>query len=201
MTLWPDMPDCGVYLVWPMEGSQWIHPEDAELASQWIPSTRVWRRSQWEDGYYRLHYGNQTIRVRPSMWHRVDDEGFSIGDPVEILGRFLENEPCIGKVVEIRFHKPSGRIHYTIESRELALPRPFLTEDLRRLEEKVHLRASDFQTAIVPTANGADGELNLQAEKVEMPATDDSHQFDSHKVDSDHVDRDHGPEAHQELRE
>ena len=200
MTLWPDMPDCGVYLVWPTEGSQWIHPEDAELASQWIPSTRVWRRSQWEDGYYRLHYGNQAIRVRPSMWHRVDDEGFSIGDPVEILGRFLENEPCIGRVVEIRFHKPSGRIHYTIESRELVLPRPFLTEDLRRLEEKVHLRASDFQSAVVPAASGAEGEagdaLNLRAEGVEKPAT-----ANSHRDDSQDVDRDHGPEAHQQRWE
>ena len=200
MTLWPDMPDCGVYLVWPTEGSQWIHPEDAELASQWIPSTRVWRRSQWEDGYYRLHYGNQAIRVRPSMWHRVDDEGFSIGDPVEILGRFLENEPCIGRVVEIRFHKPSGRIHYTIESRELVLPRPFLTEDLRRLEEKVHLRASDFQSAVVPAASGAEGEagdaLNLRAEGVEKPAT-----ANSHRDDSQDVDRDHEPEAHQQRWE
>ena len=200
MTLWPDMPDCGVYLVWPTEGSQWIHPEDAELASQWIPSTRVWRRSQWEDGYYRLHYGNQAIRVRPSMWHRVDDEGFSIGDPVEILGRFLENEPCIGRVVEIRFHKPSGRIHYTIESRELVLPRPFLTEDLRRLEEKVHLRASDFQSAVVPAASGAEGEagdaLSLRAEGVEKPAT-----ANSHRDDSQDVDRDHGPEAHQQRWE
>ena len=200
MTLWPDMPDCGVYLVWPTEGSQWIHPEDAELASQWIPSTRVWRRSQWEDGYYRLHYGNQAIRVRPSMWHRVDDEGYSIGDPVEILGRFLENEPCIGRVVEIRFHKPSGRIHYTIESRELVLPRPFLTEDLRRLEEKVHLRASDFQSAVVPAASGAEGEagdaLSLRAEGVEKPAT-----ANSHRDDSQDVDRDHGPEAHQQRWE
>jgi hypothetical protein len=107
------------------------------------------------------------------MWHRVNDEGLSVGDPIEILGRFLENEPCIGKVVEIRFHKPSGRLHYTIESRELVLSRPFLAEDLRRLEEKVHLRASDFQTPIVPATSGADGELNLQAEKVEKPIQDD----------------------------
>ena len=134
------------------------------------------------------------------MWHRVDDEGYSIGDPVEILGRFLENEPCIGRVVEIRFHKPSGRIHYTIESRELVLPRPFLTEDLRRLEEKVHLRASDFQSAVVPAASGAEGEagdaLNLRAEGVEKPAT-----ANSHRDDSQDVDRDHGPEAHQQRWE
>ncbi len=185
MTLWPDMPDCGVYLVWPVEGSLWIHPQDVELASQWIPSTRVWRRSRLEDGYYRLHYGDQTIRVRPSMWHRVNDEGFSVGDPIEILGRFLENEPCIGKVVEIRFHKPSGRLHYTIESRELVLPRPFLAEDLRRLEEKVHLRASDFQTAVVPAPSradgGANGELNLQTEIVEKPTKNDRHNAEQNK--------------------
>ena len=103
-------------------------------------------------------------------------------------------------MVEIRFHKPSGRIHYTIESRELVLPRPFLTEDLRRLEEKVHLRASDFQSAVVPAASGAEGEagdaLNLRAEGVEKPAT-----ANSHRDDSQDVDRDHEPEAHQQRWE
>jgi hypothetical protein len=119
------------------------------------------------------------------MWHRVNDEGFSVGDPIEILGRFLENEPCIGKVVEIRFHKPSGRLHYTIESRELVLPRPFLAEDLRRLEEKVHLRASDFQTAVGPAPSradgGANGELNLQTEIVEKPTKNDRHNAEQNK--------------------
>jgi hypothetical protein len=74
----------------------------------------------------------------------------------------------------------------------------------------VHLRASDFQTAILPPASGADsgadGELNLQAEKVEKPATDDGHHVNRDHVNRDHVnrdhvDRDHGPEAHQERRE
>lgn len=158
MTIWPDMPDCGVYLVWPMDGYQWIHPDDAERASHWIPSTRVWRRSKYEDGYYRLHYGDQTIRVKPSMWHRVDDEGFSVGDKIEILGRFLENEPCIGRILEIRFHKPSGRLQYTIETRELVLPRPYFAEDLRQTDEKVQLRVSDFQVAIPPELNSSDAE-------------------------------------------
>lgn len=143
------MPDCGAYLVWPSPGSDWIHPDDIELASQWIPSTRVWRRTQFENGFYLLDYGGRMIRVKPSMWHPVQDEGYTVGDKIEILGRFFENEPCMGKISEIRFHKPSGRIHYTIESRDLVLAKAFLAEDLHRLDEKVVLRASDFDSAVV----------------------------------------------------
>ena len=151
MTIWPDMPDCGVYLVWPQDGTDWIHPDDVAQVSDWIPSNRVWRRSKFEEGFYRLHYGDHSIRVKPTMWHRVEDQGYSVGDRVEILGRFLENEPCVGRIVEMRFDKRSGRIHYHIATRDLILPRPFLAEDLRALDQKVNLRTSDFDTTIVPS--------------------------------------------------
>ena len=64
MTIWPDMPDCGVYLAWPDDGTQWIHPDDIELATQWIPSNRVLRRHSYDGEYYRLQYGEQKIRVK-----------------------------------------------------------------------------------------------------------------------------------------
>jgi len=145
MTVWPEMPDCGVYLVWPNEGLGWIHPDDVAQVESWIPSTRVFRRHSFDGEYYRLQYGEQVVRVKPTMWRRVDDEGFSIGDRVEILSHFQENEPGLGIITEIRFEKSSNRILYTIESRELPLHRPFLATDLVPLTPRHHLRERDVE--------------------------------------------------------
>jgi hypothetical protein len=147
MTIWPSMPDCGAYLVWPSEGMDWIHPEDVEQAEKWIPSSRVFRRDSFDGEYYRLWYGEQSIRVKPTMWRRVDDEGFSVGEQVEVLSHFFENEPTIGVISEIRFEKSSNRIVYTIESREMPIPRPFVASDLVSLtkREKLDARYLDQQ--------------------------------------------------------
>ncbi len=67
----PDLPDDGVYLSWPETGEHWIHGDDRELASRWIPSSRVFHRVLWDGDYYHLYYGHELIRVRPSMWLRV----------------------------------------------------------------------------------------------------------------------------------
>ena len=135
------MPDCGVYLVWPQDGVEWIHPDDMSLVEAWIPSTRVFRRHGFDGEYYRLQYGEQRVRVKPSMWRRVDDEGFSVGDHVEILSHFHENEPGLGIINEMRFEKSSNRILYSIESRELPLPRSFVATDLVLLTRRPKLKA------------------------------------------------------------
>ena len=148
VTIWPEIADCGVYLVWPNEGLGWIHPDDVARVERWIPSTRVFRRHSFDGEYYRLQYGEQVVRVKPTMWRRVDDEGFAIGDRVEILSHFQENEPGLGIITEIRFEKSSNRILYTIESRELPLPRPFLATDLVLLTPRHHLRERDAETQL-----------------------------------------------------
>jgi len=141
MTIWPQMPDCGAYLVWPQDGVEWIHPEDVALVEAWIPSTRVFRRHGFDGEYYRLQYGEQTVRVKPTLWRRVDDEGFSVGDHVEILSHFHENEPGLGTIKEMRFEKSSNRILYSIESREMPLPRSFVAADLVPLTRRPQLKA------------------------------------------------------------
>ncbi|MCY2983465.1 MAG: hypothetical protein NTY15_07475 [Planctomycetota bacterium] len=150
MTIWPSMPDCGAYLVWPREGMDWIHPEDVEQAEQWIPSTRVFRRDSFDGEYYRLWYGDQSIRVKPTMWRRVVDEGFSVGEQVEVLSHFFENEPTIGVISEIRFEKSNNRIVYSIESREMPIPRPFVASDLVSLTKRARLDAR-YQDQKPPT--------------------------------------------------
>ena len=140
MTMWPTMPDCGAYLTWPCEGTDWIHPDDVALVEKWIPSTRVFRRHSFDGVYYTLQYGEQSVRVKPTLWRKVDDEGFSVGEHVEVLSHFNENDPCLGVVSEMRWDKPSGRIVYTIVSRELPLPRPFFASDLVSLTRKPQIR-------------------------------------------------------------
>ncbi len=143
VTIWPEMPDCGVYLVWPCDGVEWIHPDDVSLVESWIPSTRVFRRHSFDGTYYRLQYGEQSVRVKPSMWRRVEDEGLSVGDRVEILSHFQENEPGLGIISEMRFDKSSSRILYTVVSRELPLPRAFVATDLVLLTRKPQLQDPD----------------------------------------------------------
>lgn len=135
------MPDCGVYLVWPQDGQEWIHPDDVALVEAWIPSTRVFRRHSFDGEYYRLQYGEQTVRVMPTMWRHVEDEGFSVGDQVEILSHFQENEPGLGIIKEMRFEKSSNRILYSIDSREMPLQRSFVAADLVRLTHRPQLKA------------------------------------------------------------
>ena len=147
MTIWPTMPDCGAYLVWPCDGIEWIHPEDVEQVEKWIPSSRVFRRHSFDGFYYRLQYGPQSVRVKPTMWRRLDDEGYSVGDRVEVLSHFQENDPCLGIIREMSFDKPSGRILYSIESREMPLPRPYFAGDLAQLERKPQLREPDGNIA------------------------------------------------------
>jgi hypothetical protein len=148
MTMWPEMPDCGVYLVWPCDGNGWIHPDDVAQVEKWIPSTRVFRRHSFDGEYYRLQYGDQDVRVMPTMWRRVDDEGFSVGDRIEVLSHFQENDPGLGVISEIRFDKSSNRILYTIESRELPLPRPFFATDFVPLTPRHPLRERDSETTL-----------------------------------------------------
>lgn len=146
MTMWPEMPDCGVYLVWPSDGYDWIHPDDIALVERWIPSTRVFRRHSFDGEYYRLQYGDQIVRVKPTMWRRVEDEGFSVGDRIEILSHFQQNEPGLGLITEIRFEKSSNRILYTIESRELPLARSFLASDFVPISPRHQLIERNAET-------------------------------------------------------
>jgi hypothetical protein len=163
LTMMPTLPDCGVYLVWPTEGTDWIHPEDVATASELIPSDRVFRRTLYDGEYYRLEYGPSVIRVRPTLWLQVADEGIGIGDQVEVLSRFLENDPGIARIADVRYDKASGEIRYFVEMREIVLPRTFVVEDLKLLSQKVHLRESDF-AAPRPVPSDTEPDLPIHEE-------------------------------------
>lgn len=144
--IWPELPDCGVYLTWPQDGVEWIHPDDIQLAEELIPSGRVFRRVSFDGIYYRLEYGNKVLRVKPTMWSKVHDQGFWIGDQVEIKGDFLTNEPSIAVITEASYDASTGTIVYTLVQRDMMLDKNYHADELRCLTKRPEKLAarSDF---------------------------------------------------------
>ncbi len=141
----PDLPDWGVYLRWPSDGDEWIHHQDVELVRRLIPSRRVFRRSAWDGEFYRLHYGESTFRVRPSMWVRVPDIDLEVGQQVELLSHHRQNDPGIFRIAGIFFVPTTGEIEYALQTDELTLKRRFNRTDLKPLEVKHTLRTGYYE--------------------------------------------------------
>ncbi len=150
----PDLPDWGAYLRWPIDGDDWIHPQEVELVRRLIPSRRVFRRSQWDGEYYHLHYGETSFRVRPSMWVRVPDIDLDVGQQVELLSCHQQNDPGIYRIADIYFVPASGQFEYALQGEELRLEHNFSRDELRPLHVKYQLRAGYYDhppaTASIP---------------------------------------------------
>ncbi len=141
----PELPDWGVYLTWPTEGQSWVHPSDVSLALRLIPSGRVFHRTRWDRTFYQLHYGELTIRVRPTLWVRVDSVDLQVGQQVELLPRNGANEPGIFTVREILFCPRKQEIEFAISQRGMTVPKKFSRDDLRPLHVVHSLRSGFFQ--------------------------------------------------------
>jgi hypothetical protein len=145
---WPPLPDMGVLSTWPQEGIEAIHPDDRPVAEQLIPSNRVLRRTEFDGVYYRMEYGNQSFRLKPSLWLQVRDEGFRIGDRVEVPSRMMQADPMIATILEMRLCQDQGCILYGLQHNEMPFPHDFKSEELILLTSHAHLQASDFQAPI-----------------------------------------------------
>lgn len=141
----PQLPDWGVYLRPPEDGVQWIHADDRELALQLIPSPRIFCRRRWDGDYYWLHYGPQTIRVRPSMWLLLPPLDVEIGAQVELLARHGLNDAGIYRIAELMFNAASHQVEYYLRRDELVLSRPFEREDLQVLHPHFKLRVGFYR--------------------------------------------------------
>jgi hypothetical protein len=150
---WPELPDCGVYLNWPAEGTDWIHPEDVSVVERWVPSDRVFRRIGFDGTYYHLQYGDTVARVKPTLWLKIIDEGFQIGDQVEVKSIELEREPIIARILEIRYDAALGSVYYLLEHRELPLARRYRGEELHQLTRRPELREPIAEATIAPPEN------------------------------------------------
>ncbi len=141
----PELPDWGVYLTWPTEGQSWIHAADLGLALSVLPSRRVFHRTRWDRTFYQLHYGELSIRVRPTMWVRVESVDLQVGQQVELLSRDRTNDPGIFKIRDILFCPRKGVVEFALSQRGMTLPRMYSRDDLRPLNVVHNLRVGYFQ--------------------------------------------------------
>lgn len=123
-----------VLLRWPRDGEAWIHPEDRELARRLLPSDRVFRRERVVKRYNVLRYGRLVLRIEPVLWRIVPDEGFLVGDPVEVLSRLGRNDPGLGAIREMRWCETTQTVWYQLRRGQTDDPRPYAAADLRLVE-------------------------------------------------------------------
>jgi hypothetical protein len=131
-------PKYGYYPWWPEE-QDWIHPDDEATARTLIPSGRIFRRDGvWNDGeadaYMLVHYGELTLRVRPTLWQEVRPEGFEIGEWVEVRTRGMANEPRTGTIAEIAWEANAGEIRYQIVENGKLIDTLYACDDLKPVE-------------------------------------------------------------------
>ena len=127
----------GVFLWGSDQLSKWVHPDDLELAAKIIPGYRIFRREPCRDqedrdqGYARISYGTQSLRVRPIVWLYVEPEGFAVGDRVEILSDQGKRQPGLATIQEMRWDRYRQTIGYTLRGNELHFRRVYASEELR----------------------------------------------------------------------
>lgn len=138
----PVLPDYGVFLRTPADGSDWIHPEDRAVVEGLVPSHRVFCRYQYSDGFYSFRYGKTVFRLRPCLWLAVRGEGFDIGDMVETTGVGMSQELFVSEITGMFFDDQSGAIRYQL-ARTPVSAKLYTADHLRLLTDKTKLRASD----------------------------------------------------------
>lgn len=141
----PDLPDYGVYPKWPIQGEDWIHPEDRQRAEEFAPSFRVLRRHKWDGEYYWLSYGTTSYRVKPTMWLPVPAVDIEVGEQVEVLQSKGDHDPGIFRVAEVLFNIRLREVEFYLQRGEMRLASPFSRESLRPLIIKHHLRQGNFE--------------------------------------------------------
>ena len=131
----------GVFLWGTDQLNKWVHPEDLELAAQIIPGYRIFRREPCRDqddrdnGFARISYGSQSLRILPIVWLAVAAEGFTVGDRVEVLSEQGKRQPGLATIQEMLWNRYTQSIEYTLRGNELIFRRIYACEELRHAAE------------------------------------------------------------------
>ncbi|HBE66700.1 MAG TPA: hypothetical protein DDW52_00995 [Planctomycetaceae bacterium] len=141
----PELPDWGVYLRWPADGVDWLHPDDVQRARSLLPSARVFRRETWDGEYYHLHYGRHRLRVQPSMWLPVAPVDLRVEQQVELLARLGRHDSGVFRIAEILYDAANRTVTFQLSRGEVTLERLFSRDDLRPISVKHHLRVGYYQ--------------------------------------------------------
>lgn len=119
---------------WPEDGDDWIHPDDFEIAKREVPGQKIWRADDSDGEWMVLHYGEQTLRVRPNLWVEVESEGLEIGDWVEVLSQMMKNEYRIGTICDMLWDEAHKAIRYRIECAGDRIPKLYARRELRPVD-------------------------------------------------------------------
>jgi len=138
----PVLPDYGVFLRSPADGSDWIHPDDHGIVDGMVPSKRVFCRFLYEDDFYHFRYGDIVFRLRPCLWLPVRGEGFDIGDRVETTGVGLSQELFVTEITGMVFDDSAGEIRYQLARTPIS-GKLYSAANLRLLSDKTKLRQGD----------------------------------------------------------
>lgn len=154
----PELPDWGVYLRWPEDGNNWIHPDDITLAQSLIPSRSVFNRTKWDGEFYHLNYGEHRLRVRPSMWMPIEPVDLSIEQQVELLAQFGKHDPGIFRIEDILYDPEHRRTEFILRRGEIVLETPFTRQDMKPVFVHHHLRTGFYKHAEPKQADGFQSE-------------------------------------------
>ena len=130
------LPMHGVCL-WPEDGTDWIHPQDMEIALSLLPSKRVFRKIYCDDsvlgniGYCEFTYGDQKFRGLPVLWREIETDGFEIGDTVELKSDNGRLRPLICYLAGMFWNQKRQRIEYSLSRNDLPLPNNYFASDFR----------------------------------------------------------------------
>lgn len=141
---WPPLPDFGIIPRWPIDGDDFIHPDDREIATGCFPSERVLRRESFDGTYYHYSYGKFRFRLKPVMWLKVDHEGIDIGDQVETIGLGLERELFVATVWGMHYVRRKGCTVYRLRRGDQIAPRLYTRDQLRLLTDKNTVKEANF---------------------------------------------------------
>jgi hypothetical protein len=126
-------PQFGYFPWWPEDGDGWVHPEDVAVARSMIPSDRVFCRDGETGPYVVLHYGDVRLRVRRTLWQKVDAPKFGIGDWVEVLTRGQTNALRIGVIREQLWDDRANEVRYQISEAGQPIEQQYSDADLQRV--------------------------------------------------------------------
>ena len=137
---WPPLPDYGCFERWPENGQSFVHPDDVSTALRLVPSSRVLRRFHFDGTFYHYAYGRIQFRLRPTMWSKIEPEGFDIGDQIQTTGLGLERDRFVALIWGMYYVRRKGCILYRLRRAERIVPKLFSGSQIRLLSDKATVR-------------------------------------------------------------
>ena len=142
----------GVCLWWSDQQPCFLHPDDAEVAQQLVPSRRVLRRSECENfadrelGYSLFQYGELSFRALPAIWMEVTGDGYEIGDFVQVKSQHGKRHPMVATICEISWNPTKRIIEYELAPNDRSSGHIYAADELQpatRLES--HLKERELK--------------------------------------------------------